>query len=194
MIRTFLFAIALSLVASMAAAQENQPRTPKDPPSDAKQQARTPPSQTSPIEGDTWIGMRAHDFELDGSFGRPVKLSNLRGQWVVLLFADRKEDLKKLKGIDAELRAIGALVVGVAHEKSRTLNQYAKRDTIPFLMLADPTGQVCSVYGLYNHLRDETIPAMLVLDLQGYVRMALLGRIPPPAQTAALARFAVTDL
>jgi len=193
MSRALFLAIALSIAAPLAA-QEEQPRKPKETPGSATQRARTPPMQTSPIEGETWIGMRAHDFELDGSRGQPVKLSNLRGQWIVLLFANRKEDLKKLKSIDAEMRSLGAQLVGVVHEKSHGVNQFAKRDSIPFLLLADPTGQVCWIYGLFDHQYDEATPAMLLLDPQGYVRMALLGRIPPAEQTAGLARFGITDL
>jgi len=194
MIRRLILAVVLVLIPVLAAAQEDQPRNPKETGHATKQRARTPPMQTSPIEGQTWIGMRAHDFELDGSSGRPVKLSNLRGQWIVLVFGDRKDHFTGLKDVVAEMLQFNTRIVGICHEKSRGLESFAKQQAMPFEILADPTGQVCSVYGLYDHIHDETIPGLLILDHEGYVRMALLGRVPPPEQTARLARFAVTGL
>jgi hypothetical protein len=46
------------------------------------------PSAKQPILGDLAIGERAPDFWLDASNGDRVKLSSLRGHWIVLVFND----------------------------------------------------------------------------------------------------------
>jgi peroxiredoxin Q/BCP len=189
MIRTAILVAALALVPAVSASQEDEPRVPKNTGPRNTQQSRVPPVAAYPIEGETWVGMRAHDFMLDGSEGREVKLSDLRGQWVVLAFADRKEDVRSMQSIAAKLHEQNIRLVGLCHEKAHGLERFAKQEKISFLILADPTGQVSSVYGLFNRVRGETVPGLLMVDPDGYVQAALLGRLPPPDQTAALARF-----
>jgi peroxiredoxin Q/BCP len=144
--------------------------------------------------GQVFVGETAPNFELDGSQGNPVKLSKLRGTWIVLAFADRRQQLGNLRDNIPELRQLGAQFVGVCHEKSQTLVSFVQRDSIPFLMLADVTGEVSAVYGLYNHELSETRPGFFVLDRKGAVRMAVLGQLLPGTDIARLARIAITGL
>jgi peroxiredoxin len=187
-----LLAAVVTLPLAAQAQKESGPSS--RPPTEPRVVAPPSPRKSSPILGSVAVGDLAPTFVLDGSRGRPVKLTSLRGNWLLLAFADRWQQLKPLDQIDEELTLIGAQTVGVCHEKAQTLINLAERDTIPILMLADVTGEVSSLYGLFDPQRGEARPGFLLIDRKGVVQMALLGQLPPPDAIARLARFAITGL
>ena len=119
-------------------------------------------------------GDMAPDFELDGSQGRSVRLSSLRGDWVALVFSDRLETLPALAGIQSDLRKLGVRVVGVCREKATRVQGSSTRD-LPILILADATGEVGSLYGLRN-MNANTSPAFLLLNRRGVVTITVTGQ------------------
>src|SRR5215831_17952365 len=102
---------------------------------DARQPGTQPPSATNSSEnspqyhghatGQVVIGELAPDFVLDASSGKPIKLSSLRGHWVLLAFGDRKESLASLRDIQGSLDSAGVTLVGVCGEKAYNLEMYA---------------------------------------------------------------------
>jgi peroxiredoxin len=187
--RSILIAAAIGILAFPARAQE----TPKTPPRGSRE---TSPSTGSPrpfrgINSRVHLGERAPGFELEGSQGRTVRLFSLRGDWVILAFGDRYRDIAPLQSIQAETRTLGARLVGVCHEKVQTLSKRAAQDSISFLMLADRTGEISALYGLYNRSRSETQPGFVVVDRAGFVRLAVLGQQLPPADVVHLTRLVV---
>ena len=186
-------ALALALGPARTLAQET--RTPQRPaPTPTPQTAEPSPHTGATVTGQVFVGERAPDFELDGSKGQPVKLSRLRGDWVLLVFADRKEDLAPLRESWADLRPLGIQPVGVCNEKARTLEIYNARNPLPFPLLADVTGEISAMYGLYDHAHSSTRPGFLVLDREGVVRMAVLGQQLPVGDITRLAQYAITGL
>ena len=185
-------ALLILMIAPGGAGAQVGPKTQRRPPSDQPVEVRPSDVRGSPpISGQVYLGERAPDFELDGPDGHSVKLSRLRGDWVVLAFADRAKGLTALRDLETKLRLEGARYVGVYHEKAHTLKSVAERDTIPFQMLADATGQVSAAYGLYDFTRSETRPGFVVLDRQGYVRFAVLGQVLPADDILHLVEFVV---
>jgi len=144
------------------------------------------------INGQVFIGERAPDFELDGSRGKPVKLSSMRGDWLLLVFADRKEDLLPMQQCWDDLRPLGVQVLGVCNEKARSLETFSAKNPLPYALLADVTGDIASLYGLFDRAHSNTRPGFVVLDRAGVVRMAVLGQQLPVGEITRLARFAVT--
>jgi mycoredoxin-dependent peroxiredoxin len=181
------------LLATGAAAQESSKAPPSRPPRDPQSSPRNTPAQGH-IAGQIYLGEDAPDFELDGSRGKPVRLSSFRGEWVVLVFADRREQLAKLSVVDSDMKEMGAALVGVCKEKAYVLERYAPKIKLPFLLLADWSGEIAALYGLYNYERSEILPGFLVLDRAGTVRSAFVGVNFPPEELARIARFAVTGL
>ena len=191
--RNVVWGVVLTLVlATPTLAQENPKGPLTQPAGERESSARNPHGQLG-ISGMVSIGDLAPDFELDGSRGVPVMLSRLRGDWVLLVFADRRDHLVPLRTIEHEMRVIGVRTVGVCHEKARTLDTYAARDSIP-LMLADVTGEVSTTYGLYDSLHRKTVPGFMVLDREGFVRIAFFGQQLPADEIARLTQFAVGNL
>ena len=183
-------ALLLLALAAPAFAQEN-PKSTLPPPSVEREGPTHNPHAQLGISGRVYIGDLAPDFELDGSRGVPVQLSRLRGDWLLLVFTDRRDHFLSLRSIENEMREIGVRIVGVCHEKARTLDTYAARDSVP-LMLADVTGEVSTMYGLFDSMHQKTVPGFLVLDRGGIVRIAFSGQWLPPAEIARLTQFAVT--
>ncbi len=192
--RTIIGAVALMLVIlpSLPARAQDSPKSiPKQdaPPREATGNAHGQLGVTGQVN----IGDMAPDFELDGSHGAPVKLSSMRGDWLLLVFSDRRDDFVSMRGVEDDLRKSGVRTVGVCHEKARTLDNYPGRDSVP-LMLADVTGEVSTTYGLFDSAHRKVVPGFFVLDREGYVRIAFFGRALPPEEIARLTQFAVGTL
>lgn len=185
-----LAAACLAWAAESVAQKEEKPASPP--------QGETPPAgaphvRTS-IRGEVVIGERAPDFELDASTGRPLRLATLRGDWVLLAFDSRKEGVAPLRQVENELRTLGVRPVGVCDEKAYHLESFAKRESFPFPLLADPTGEISALYGLYDAERFTTGPGYVLLDRDGVVRMALLGQHFPADDVLRLIRYTIKGL
>ena len=188
--RTATFALLASFaVAAPAEAQKSTGSPAATPP-----EAATSPGTTrrTRLPGIASIGERAPDFELDASNNTALKLSRTRGDWVLLVFADRKEDLTPLANIHTDLRRQGVQILGVCNEKAHTLRSYTQREKTPFLMLADVTGEVSAMYGVYDYLTQTTLPGFLVLDREGTVRLSLMGSQLPANEIRRLVEFVLT--
>ena len=183
-------AALLTLALAAPALAQESPKSAPPEPSDKQTAAPTTHGQLG-MTGQVLLGDLAPDFELDGSHGSPVQLSHLRGDWVLLVFADRRDHIVSLHTIESQMRVAGVKIVGVCHEKARTLDNYAARDSVP-LMLADVTGEVATMYGLYDSAHRATVPGFFVLDRDGTVRIAFLGQRLPPEEIGRLTQFAVT--
>ncbi|HTO91768.1 MAG TPA: peroxiredoxin family protein [Candidatus Sulfotelmatobacter sp.] len=181
-------AIAL---ATAAFAQPDARQTGKQPPP-ATTSASGAPQYHARASGQVSIGELAPDFELDGSNGKPVKLSSQRGRWVLLVFGDRKESLLALREVYPSLDSAGVELVGVCAEKAYILVDYAKKSGLPYLMLADVSREISELYGLYDAEARTVVPGYLILDPDGNIRMTLLGQRLPAADLARLAIYVST--
>lgn len=185
--------ILLAALVAFPAAAPAQSDT-KTPPRPSTPSTSPPPATPMPrthIAGEVVIGERAPDFELDASNGKPLKLSTLRGDWVLLAFGPRKEDVAALSPLVKECREMGVQVVGVCDEKAYFLEAFHKKEKLPMLLLADPTKEVSAMYGLYDAERYTTGRGFVILDRQGVVRTALLGQSLPPQETLHMVQFTV---
>ena len=187
-------ALVLAAAATLAPPAHGQPE-PKAPSPAAPRQSSgstSAPQARVHIYGQVFIGERAPDFTLDASDGKIVRLSTFRGDWVVMVFADRKERFGPLASIHGELQSHGVHILAVCREKAHSLQLYSTRNHLPFVLGADWTGEIASLYGLYDGERSMISPGFLLVDRDGIVRMTLFGQNLPPEQIAALVRFAVT--
>ena len=188
-----LMTAACCLMCGTAAAQDpSADKTPQPQPSANVKPGVPAVRGKAPIIGEVYIGERAPDFRLDGSRGVEEKLSKHRGQWTLLVFSDRYRELKGLDTLDTAARQLGARVIGVCHEKQQTLITQCARDRIGMLLLADVTGEVSAVYGLFDWREARTEPGFFVIDRSGTVRLAIIGRLFPADQMLELLRFATS--
>jgi peroxiredoxin Q/BCP len=101
-------------------------------------------------------GQEAPDFELTGDAGERVRLSQFRGQPVVLYFYPRDDTpgcTAQACGIrdnydDFERR--GAVVLGVSPDEESSHVKFKEKYGLPFTLLADPEHEVAEQYGVWG--------------------------------------------
>ncbi|MGB3731455.1 thioredoxin-dependent thiol peroxidase [Microbacterium sp.] len=129
-------------------------------------------------------GTTAPDFTLLDQDEKPVSLSDLRGQKVILYFypaamtpgcttqaCDFRDSISSLQGA-------GYTVVGVSRDTPAKLREFRERDALTFELLSDPDHAVHSSYGVwgekmnYGKVVEGVIRSTFVLDEQGVVTTA----------------------
>ncbi len=100
-------------------------------------------------------GDRAPDFALPDQNGNPVKLSDLRGQTVVLYFYPRADtpgcttQACGVRNRGEEYRVAGARVLGISPDEVGALEKFAGKYDLDFTLLADPDHAVAEAYGTW---------------------------------------------
>jgi peroxiredoxin Q/BCP len=100
-------------------------------------------------------GDRAPDFELPDQNDHPVKLSDLKGETVVLYFyprADTPGCTTQACGVrdrGGEYEAAGARVIGVSPDEVSAIDEFGRKFDLDFTLLADPDHAVAEAYGAW---------------------------------------------
>ena len=100
--------------------------------------------------------MEAPDFELTSDSAERVRLSQFRGQPVVLYFYPKDDT----PGCTAQACAIrdnyddfeqrGAVVLGVSPDEESSHVKFKEKYGLPFTLLADPDHEVSELYGVWG--------------------------------------------
>jgi len=185
-----LLAVAGALLTAPPARAQQEPKSPTPAAPAEHGTAASAPHAPPRLARRVTVGETAPDFELDGSRRETVRLSRLRGTRVLLVFTETHAALAGLSGAARTLAGLDTRVVGVCHDKARTLEQAASHDPGLVLALADVTGEVSAMYGLLDFEHDTTRPGLVLLDRNGAVRLALLGQTLPADDVVALVQSA----
>jgi thioredoxin-dependent peroxiredoxin len=100
-------------------------------------------------------GKTAPDFELTSDTGERVKLSDLRGNPVVLYFYPKDDtpgctaQACGIRDAYAEFKQRGAVVLGVSPDDEASHVKFRDKYSLPFTLLADPHHQVAEEYGVW---------------------------------------------
>jgi len=137
------------------------------------------------------VGERAPDFELTKMDGKPLRLSSLRGDWVMLWFAEDRDSLERVESVASANAEIGVRTVVVCFDKLQALSHYLGNRTLSYVPLADPTGEIVALYGLLDSGTDQVRPGFVLVGPRGNVRLALLGQELPPSDASRLVQVAV---
>ncbi|MBL6832371.1 MAG: thioredoxin-dependent thiol peroxidase [Pirellulales bacterium] len=130
-----------------------------------------------------WIeeGRKAPDFTLQSHAGEKLKLSSLRGAWVILYFYPKDDTpgcTKEACGFrDAlpDLTARNAVVLGVSPDSPESHSRFREKYDLPFTLLADPEHTVAEKYGawrektLYGKKSMGIVRSTFVIDADGRV-------------------------
>jgi peroxiredoxin Q/BCP len=101
-------------------------------------------------------GKPAPDFELKSDGGDAVKLSDLRGQQVVLYFYPKDDtpgcttQACGIRDVYGEFEKAGAVVLGVSPDDERSHVKFKEKYELPFTLLADEDHAVSEQYGVWN--------------------------------------------
>jgi len=196
MLRIILFALLMLALAAPALAQSD-PNKGYDgsritPPVErvSLPTAGSRPRATSEIH----LGDRAPDFELEDASGAKVKLNSLRGQWVALFFVNKRDAIPPLDAVQRDLQPRGVRVVAVCAEKTHSLRRYLNDHPTAVLALCDPMSDVAALYGLYDSTQNMTRPGLVLLGIDGTVRLTVMGQALPPEDATRIVQYAVTGL
>ncbi len=127
----------------------------------------------------------APDFALSDAEGRSVRLSDFRGQWVVLYFYPRdntpgctRQACAFAAAYDG-LRQKGAVVVGVSKDSAASHKKFAEKHGLPFVLLSDPDHAVLELYDVwkekkqYGKVSMGTVRSTYIIDPEGVIRRAM---------------------
>lgn len=123
------------------------------------------------------VGQAAPDFELVNQFGEPVRLSELRGRTVVLVFFPFAfsgictGELCELRDNLALFEDAGAAVLGVSVDSKFAQRAYAEKEGYTFDLLADfwPHGAVAEQYGVFDAHSGMAKRGTFIIDGGGIV-------------------------
>ncbi|MEO5989532.1 MAG: peroxiredoxin family protein [Candidatus Eisenbacteria bacterium] len=195
MLRTMLSALLLLVIAAPVFAQVDSKRYDPTRIGPRAERAALPTVNPRPrVTAQVRLGDRAPDFELEAASGAKVQLSRLRGQWVALFFVSRREGLPSLDAVQRQLEARGVRVVAVCTEKTHSLRRYLSDHPSSAMALSDPMSDVAALYGLFDNTRAATLPGMVLLDIDGVVRLSLMGQALPSDDATRMVQYAVSGL
>ncbi|GAC1578194.1 MAG: peroxiredoxin [Candidatus Dormibacteria bacterium] len=132
------------------------------------------------------VGDEAPDFTLVDEDNNQVRLSDLRGRNVVLLFYPFDfspvctNELKEIARTQARYDAAGAEVFGISVDSRYTHKAFKRDEQLTARLLADfhPKGAVAAQYGAYLEDAGFATRVTVVIDSTGVVRRKVISSVP----------------
>lgn len=118
----------------------------------AKKKATKSKSVPSLIEP----GKAAPAFHLPDQDGNKHRLSEYKGQWVVLYFYPKDNtpgcttQACGLRDVSTEMKKRGAVVLGISPDPEASKAKFAAKYSLNFPILADEGAKTCSKYGVWQ--------------------------------------------
>jgi peroxiredoxin Q/BCP len=115
------------------------------------------------------VGDVAPDFELLSDEGKPVRLSDFRGQRVILFFypkADTPGCTRQACGFRDNfpvIEAADAAVLGISPDKPGKLARWKNQMGFPYPLLADPDHKVADAYGVWGEKKNYGLTYMGII-------------------------------
>jgi peroxiredoxin len=140
------------------------------------------------------VGAMAPDFELVNQFGEPVRLSELRGRNVVVVFYPFAfsgictGELCEIRDNLSLFEDSNATVLAVSVDSKFTLRAYAEKEGYGFDLLADfwPHGAVAELYGVFDPNSGMAKRGTFIIDADGVIRYVVVN---PRGQARDLAGY-----
>ena len=104
------------------------------------------------------VGEAPPDFRLQDQNGAWHTLAQHRGQWIALYFYPKDDTPGCTKEACAfrdnifAFEELGAIILGISLDDVKSHEEFAKKYSLPFPLLADNDGQVAQQYGVLNNI------------------------------------------
>jgi thioredoxin-dependent peroxiredoxin len=127
------------------------------------------------------VGKKAPAFKLADQEGKSVKLSDFKGQAVVLYFYPKDDtpgctqEACNFRDEHSALKKAGAVVLGVSPDDEKSHARFAGKFKLPFPLLADTGHAVSEAYGawgeksMYGRKYQGIIRSTFLIDAEGKV-------------------------
>jgi peroxiredoxin len=143
------------------------------------------PDPQSPVASTLPAGTPAPDFTLPQEPNAPLRLSDLRGHPVILLFypADWSpvcgDEVALFNEVLPEFQRHGAELLGISVDGVWCHRAFKEARHLRFPLLADfePKGAVARAYGVYREKDGISERALFVIDAEGIIRWSYLSPI-----------------
>ena len=102
------------------------------------------------------VGDTAPDFEAQTDCGRRVRLSDYRGQKVILYFYPKDStpgcmlEACSFRSVHGEFIAKNAVILGVSGDSVESHERFKARHNLPFPLLSDPNRTIAAAYGAWR--------------------------------------------
>lgn len=106
------------------------------------------------------VGQQAPDFNLEDHNGRFHRLSDQRGDWVVLYFYPKDDtpgcttEGRDFAAMYPEFRALGIEVLGVSRDSLASHEKFKAKLSLPFDLVSDPDEKLCR---LFDVIREKSL-------------------------------------
>ena len=130
----------------------------------------------TPTKGKVREGDEAPDFALPDQDGTEVRLSELRGGWVVVYFYPKDDtpgctaESCSFRDAHEDFTDAGATVIGISSDSVESHQRFAAKHGLPFRLLADTDGSVRQAFGTGRTLGLLPGRVTYVIDPEGIVR------------------------
>jgi thioredoxin-dependent peroxiredoxin len=128
------------------------------------------------------IGAKVKDFTADSTAGEPFRLSEARGQSVVLYFYPKDmtsgctTQSQEFRDLAARFRRAGAIILGVSRDSLKSHAKFREKEGLPFHLLSDPEEKLCSQFdvirekSLYGRKYMGIERSTFLIDAEGVLR------------------------
>jgi peroxiredoxin Q/BCP len=129
-----------------------------------------------PTQPSAQLNSMAPDFTLPDGGGNQWRLSDHRGNIVVLLFYPGDEtpictkQLCSVRDRWPDYVATGAEVVGISTDSIESHKKFAEHHQLPLRLLSDRDGTVSQLYGARSLIPGKVARSVFVIDAQGILR------------------------
>ena len=126
-------------------------------------------------------GIPAPDFTLLDENGVPHRLSEYRGQPVVLYFYPKDDtpgctaEACNFRNDYSQYQQRGVVILGVSPDSTKKHTQFKEKYSLPFTLLADEGHEVCEQYGVWGSKKymgrdyDGVFRTTFLIDTQGQI-------------------------
>jgi len=122
------------------------------------------------------VGASAPDFTLKDGGGNAWRLSDNRGNVVVLLFYPGDEtpictrQMCSVRDRWEDYAATGAEVVGISTDSVESHKKFAEHHDLPLRLLSDSDQAVANLYGARSLIPGKVARSVFVIDAKGIIR------------------------
>lgn len=113
----------------------------------------------SEVAGPPQEGQMAPDFFLTSVSGEKIRMLEMTGECVVLVFFPQTfttfstMEIRQFVQFHVSLQALGAKVIGISVDPAEALRTFAQKEEIPFQLLSDFDREAAKAYGVYAEER-----------------------------------------